>query len=114
MPHINEPAVDQQVSSGACPTFFKCCILTAKAGGRSSYADAGYELMRHIDDLGPFDIDPSTWWKRVEALVRLLDEPDERVIDWFKMNLPRCIALVPRRRYAAFVEGVRCRIADGG
>lgn len=98
-----------RVSRGACPTFFRACCATASAGGSNSYKWAAYELTRHLSRLGPWELDEEAWLERLAELSGLLEseETDRQIIDWFEANLPRCMALVPKRRQRTFVEGVR-------
>jgi hypothetical protein len=98
--------------SGALPNFFRALCAEAASGGTRSYADAGYELMRHIVDVGPYDLGYDEWMAITDKLDDLLREegtPDEKVVAWFEANLPRCIALVPAKRHTSFVQGVRRR-----
>ena len=84
------------------PTFFRCCCLTARSGGNSGYASAGWHLTNSLGGL--VDTDP------LEALEeRLLRDERDAVWNWFHELLPRCAALVPARRRQNFLDGVfRC------
>lgn len=49
-----------RAGSGACPTFFRALIATARQGGgsaveRNGYVTAGYELTRHLGSLIDFE-----------------------------------------------------------
>src|SRR5262249_51838183 len=78
-----------RVIRGACPTFFVALCTTAQAGGGSSYVDAGYELARHIPELGSHDVDDEVWVQAVEDLVELLRQSDDdKVVAWLKRHLP--------------------------
>lgn len=108
----------KHVASGACPGFFRALCREAAQGGADSYARAGYELARHLGDV----IDDNVQGKLLE-LSNVIDRRDERgwirsldrflesddasfVINWFRRELPRCMALVPARRHRAFLKGV--------
>ncbi len=98
----------QSATSGPCPTFFKALCATAQTGGQHGYWRAGYELARHVHRLVPHGVEPGEWDERVYAVSCLaVDGSYEDVARWFAENLPRCMALVPKRRHAQFVEGVR-------
>ena len=95
---------------GACPSFFKALVCSARQGGRESYAMAAHELARHAYDLvrglGP-DPDSVT-----ESLSAAADDNAEAVVEWMKVYLPKCMALVPRRRLPSFTKGVELAIED--
>jgi len=87
--------------SGACPSYFKWNCLDAKGGGRFSYEIPGYHLSIHLRDVldDPEEID-------LDELHELVDKGDDRsIIKWFKFYLPRCMKLVPSRRYPSFLKG---------
>lgn len=101
--------------SGACPTFFRALILTAQEGGAGGgYNTAAYELTRHLADLIEHEgsEDGNAKLAELTGLVKRRDVGG--VLDWFERELPRCLALVPERRYPRFVEGVYQRIEDDG
>jgi hypothetical protein len=109
--------------SGACPTFFRATVHTARAGGASGYAVVGHTLASTAHSLIEYDDDDdlaarlqelsdavcSTDHPRgnLRSLAHFLASDDARlVIAWFKRELPRCMALVPTRRYSSFLRGV--------
>lgn len=106
------------ITGGAFPSFFQALCRTAQAGGEAGYASAGYELTRHLPSLMPYELDDEdAWLDRLRALESLLSKrsgSDEPIIEWFATNVPRCHALVPRRRQGKFVEGVRARFENEG
>lgn len=95
---------------GACPSFFQALVYSARQGGRESYATAAHELARHayglVRGLGP-DPDSVT-----ESLSAAADDNAEAVVEWMKVYLPKCMALVPRRRLPSFTKGVELAIED--
>ncbi len=105
-----------KVLRGACPSFFRALCMTASAGGASDYSTAGYELTRHLEGLGPDELDDGEWKERVAGLRRLLRRrgKSDDIAEWFEHNLPRCMDLVPARRRHRFVDGARAYYADHG
>jgi hypothetical protein len=103
-------------SGSACPAFFRAQCETAKAGGSSGYRWAGFGLAGAVSCLGPWGLGHDEWVQRVSQLAGLLDSngDDADVIAWFQTNLPRCIALVPKRRLRSFVDGVRRFVEERG
>jgi hypothetical protein len=92
---------------GACPTFFLACCHEASKGGESNYGAAGHELMRHVVHLCDYAVEEDEWEARLDRLQALLDaQDDDGILAWFDRELPRCMALVPRRRRAQFLKGV--------
>jgi len=93
-------------AGGACPTYFRALCHEARRGGDQGYAAAGCELTRHLCQLIDDD-DPDEMEARLAELRTMLNDRDEsNVIDWFQRELPRCMALVPRRRHRTFLQGV--------
>lgn len=109
--------------SGARPTFFRALCFEASQGGASNYHRAGYELARHYDRLAD-DEDESNSETLGELLeqrseceaVRAggLDDADRAILDWLIQTLPRCMALVPARRYPMFLAGFYSFVDDYG
>jgi hypothetical protein len=105
------------VADGPCPTFFRALCLTAQAGGEAGYAHAGFALTGALPAEDPYELSSEEWDARLDALEALLKvrDSDPAIEDWFEMNLPRCIVLVPKRRRPRFIAGVRMRFErDGG
>lgn len=97
--------------SGACPSFFRACIREARRGGyNNSYAMAAYQLTGAAHGL--VDDDESDPDSVVDALYDAAEESAEAVVEWMKVHLPRCMALVPRRRLPSFTRGVERAIED--
>jgi hypothetical protein len=98
------------------------CCLEASQGGRNTHADAGYSLAMHLGSLGPFDIEEEEWHRLLDELSDSIDRANETgdssdddvVIAWFERWVPRCMALVPRRRWPMFLKGVyRYAVEEG-
>ena len=63
----------------------------------------------------PYEVEDEDWQERVEELTTLIDESnDSAVLAWFDRWVPRCMALIPRRRRAAFLAGVYEFVEEGG
>jgi hypothetical protein len=84
------------MSSNECPKFFVAAMFNA-ATTHDSYASAGYELGRHIDDL----VDDH----EVEGLEEAQQSEQATVWSWIESALPRCAALVPEVHREEFTEG---------
>lgn len=108
------PAVTSVAAFGGVPTFFRASCHTASRGGKDGYTDAGYTLAYHLHRLVPYEVDHEEWQAAVEQFTELLDsEDDEKALTWLSDHYPRCMALVPERRRAAFLDGVkRCHEAE--
>jgi hypothetical protein len=112
----------RRTDSGPCPSYFRACCFEASHGHahgqRVGYDHPGYHLTLHLEGEQPWDVENEDWEKAVDELAVLVraavDEFDdlvraaaeEKIIDWFCNWLPRCMALVPRRRRKMFVKGV--------
>ncbi|MCC6651676.1 MAG: hypothetical protein IT348_11060 [Candidatus Eisenbacteria bacterium] len=90
-------------SRGTLPSFFRGVVIEAS---RTTYEHAGFALARHLRD---YLDEPE-----VEELDRALasDDPAEAVWELIKDALPRCAALVPRRRRVTFTRGIRRAIEE--
>ncbi|MFO0683931.1 MAG: hypothetical protein U0234_17900 [Sandaracinus sp.] len=93
-------SIDSDTVSGICPTFFRACVLRARHPG-SSYAEAGYHLAIHVRSL--IDVNGETF-EKLDAIVAANDA--DGLLGWLDHVVPRCMALVPRRRRATFVRGL--------
>ena len=95
----------------ACPKYLRACVAEGRHGGSNSYAVAGWRLAIHLatELYGYDDESDELAEERLREVAGLLeaDASDEELVSWFKRRLPRCIALVPRRRHASFLKGVR-------
>jgi hypothetical protein len=110
---------------GVCPTFFVACCHEAARGGTNGYAAAGRTLARHLHALAPYEMEEAEWeeeLRRLEdrlyppregGLLAIFNPDDEQVWEWFTRNLPRCTALVPRRRREQFLAGVYEAVEKG-
>lgn len=106
--------------SGERPTFFRALCSEARQGGANSYFTAGHELARHYPRLADED--------DAESLEKLLDErsdrelirdgdfseADDAILDFLSQTLPRCMALVPARRYQSFLDGFYAFVDEYG
>jgi hypothetical protein len=115
------------------PSWFRCRCAEASRGGNLGYADAGHMLATQLPE--PFDIESDEWWEEKRKLGELLlpTHPDDRekeergelirvayelrddeaVFAWFEGHYPKCMKLVPHRRWRQFLEGVyRAQEAD--
>ena len=94
------------MSSNALPSFFRAAIFEAR-DPELGYANAGYHLARHFDDQVEDD--------ELEALAvaRAADDDESAVWAWIAVHLPRCAALIPRRRRASFMKGVFQALEEG-
>ncbi len=97
------------------PAYFRACCETARAGGTNGYKLAGYHLARELEHAVPPGVSREEWVARLEELQSLIWPPDlkrlekqdyERIADWFGVQFPACMELIPRRRSARFAEGV--------
>lgn len=90
------------------PTFFRACCHEASQGNEWTYAHPGYHLAIHLWGQQPYDMDDDQWAKETDRLTNALDhQDDDAVWNWFKEHFPKCMKLVPTRRKAQFVAGVR-------
>jgi hypothetical protein len=96
---------------GACPSYFLAGCHEAARGGADGYAAAGHELMRHvgreINDGGDLEA-------KLDELRDLVGAGnDAGVLAWFDREVPRCMALVPRRRRHQFLKGAYAMFEEG-
>ena len=89
--------------SYACPTFFRASVIEAKHDFKNGYRGAGYNLGLHLFELHDDPLEDA----EVAALGKMIEEreSDRPLWDWLSEALPRCMALVPRRRHQTFLEG---------
>ena len=88
------------------------------------YAEAGYALAGAAASLLAQDYEGDALSAALEELETALSPPspegivqppdDARVLAWFDRHLPRCMALVPRRRRWSFLAGVYRVALDEG
>jgi uncharacterized protein (DUF1778 family) len=107
-------AKSHSLDDGPCPAFFRALCQTAQAGGEAGY---GFALTGALPAEVPYELDWNEWGEQLDVLEALLAARRDgaAVESWFATNLPRCIALVPKRRRVRFVQGVRNRFEkDGG
>lgn len=90
------------------PAFFRACCREASRGNEWTYAHPGYHLAIHLWQQQPYDMDDDQWAKETDRLTNTLDQDDDDgVWNWLKEHFPKCMHLVPQRRKARFVAGVR-------
>jgi hypothetical protein len=103
------------VNRGPCPSYFcACCRDSSRAnvnGTRVGYDHPARELTGGLSDGGcnlqPMEVDEEEWEQAIETLVAFLQRgQDDEAIKWLYRWLPRCMALVPRRRLKTFLKGV--------
>ena len=95
------------------PSFFRGCCQEARAGGLHGYADAGWSLAQNLWRLIPDGLCRDEWIEQLDELENLLrDERHEDAAVWFAERFPRCLALVPKRRQAAFFKGFFTALAE--
>jgi hypothetical protein len=108
-------AVAKPKGYGACPTHFVASCRTAAAGGTQGYDSVGQQMATHIAGLSPDDIEDEEWDRHLDVLVDHIDRGDDRaILDWLDRFVPRCMALVPRRRRESFLKGIYQFVEDGG
>jgi hypothetical protein len=90
------------------PTFFRaCCHDVARRNVSAGYDYPARELVRHLERLSPYSADDEAWASELGDLARLIDaQDDDAVLRWFLDHYPKCLALVPKRRRPAFLQGV--------
>jgi hypothetical protein len=108
---------------GACPTWFAARCSEAVRGGAGGYGAAGLALARGLAALAPWEQSTDEWAEaladlgellHVAAAARTRPRPDpEAVWAWLARYLPRCAALIPRRRRNQFIEGIVNAVYDG-
>jgi hypothetical protein len=112
---VNASARSKPKGYGACPTFFLARCRESREGGSRGYLDAGYTIAGALPGLGPDDIEEDRWSGEIDRLNGLIDERDDvAILDWFGRFLPRCLALIPRRRRRNFLEGLYRHSEDNG
>ncbi len=97
------------------PAFFRACCAEAAIGRvyssrgwiRYGYKDAGYQLACHTGGEIPYTADLDEWETQVQELFDALEAGDRAAIwRWYALTFPRCMALIPRQRRWAFIDGV--------
>jgi hypothetical protein len=98
-------------STASPPSFFRARIFEAQGGGRDGYWGAGYHLAMHVSNYLPYDCDEAEANDELGDALSAGD--DARVLAWFDKYVPRCMALVPRRRREQFLKGVYVAFEEG-
>jgi hypothetical protein len=99
------------------PSFFRaCCWEASKQRYGLDYTHPGRELARAVRGLEPYDVEPDDWERDCDYLDFLVEEGErDRALAWFVEHYPRyprCLALVPTRRRAKFIDGVFDLLGD--
>lgn len=102
----------------ACPSFFRAQVTSARSS-RHGYEEAGYHLAIHAREMVENEVDAPTLAALDQAIESAFDgrlDPYDRaaqaVVGWLETALPRCMALVPRRRRDTFARGVARAIEE--
>jgi hypothetical protein len=119
MPFFEEAAMHPHPSPDAfegVPSFFRACCLDVKCGRvPAGYEHPARELVRHLADLVPHQVDAEEWSPCLRRLALLVaDRDDQGVLDWFLRHYPRCLALIPKRRRPNFLAGVYAAAEEFG
>lgn len=92
------------------PNYFRYGCMEASRGGSMGYETPAWHLAIHVGGIFgeiPYDVEPEEWETEVDRLRDSLgDEDEEAVWEWFGEHYPKCMALVPKRRWRQFVKGV--------
>ena len=100
-------------SFNGVPSFFRCACQEACTGGTHGYKWAGWALAQNVHRLIPDGITGDEWREQLDDIETLLrEERHEEVATWLADCFPRCLALVPIRRRAAFFEGFRKALVE--
>jgi hypothetical protein len=98
---------------GACPSFFVAGCREARTGRDCSYDQPAYNLAGALRGLEPNVVEEDEWAERRQELSTFIwQRSDDDVLAWFDRWLPRCMALVPRRRRESFLKGVYRFVVD--
>jgi hypothetical protein len=101
-------AIAKPKGKGACPSWFFYQCQDCSRGGAWSYAAAGYWLVQKLfPAFCPMELTEREWDANLEELDALLkNQKNDAVIAWLEKAVPRCMALVPKRRRRQFLSGV--------
>jgi hypothetical protein len=90
------------------PTFFRACCQTAAQGGQATYEEPGYHLAIHTRELCEPQGDEEVAGRKLDELWDAVRHDDDTaIIAWYRREFPRCMELVPSKRCAQFVKGVK-------
>ncbi len=108
-----QPEVRGGVHTGVA-SWFRATCRTAAAGGAAGYEMAGFSLTGKLHSEMPLDVEEDEWAETIAKLESLLEADDDiAVLGWFESRYPRFMQLVPMRRRAQFLEGVRRAYREG-
>ena len=87
-------------ASDECPSFFRACVRTASKPGGGGYNGAAYQLAGAAQHLVEGDLEESV----LDEFLVITEA--EVLLAWLDKSLPRCMALIPRRRRGSFTAGL--------
>lgn len=92
----------------ACPTFFRGAINEAQGGRRAGgYKVAAVTLAGHLAALVEGSEEASAKLRDIVSdSETTIEEVAKLVVDWMRVYLPRCHALVPQAKNAEFTKGI--------
>ena len=97
-----------------CPNYFRAACFHASQGGSHAYRHAGFTLGAATEGEQPYEAENAEWDESLRVLIDRLTADDRAgVVAWYERTYPVCMALVPARRRASFVEGVFDAFNDG-
>jgi hypothetical protein len=99
---------------GACPAFFRMTCLEAGRGGNHGYDWAGRTLVKSAPGLVEWRTAKELKDKFLALRGAIERRDDAGVLGWFDGELPRCMALIPRRRRKVFLDGVYREVDETG
>lgn len=104
-----------KIVSQTCPTWYRASCHEAAGDTQEGYFLPGLKLAGSLHSALCKDFEDDEIEIKLEELAALIaTDDDERVLAWFDRELPRCMELVPRRRRAQFLKGVRHYVIEQG
>jgi hypothetical protein len=100
--------------SGPLPTFFRATCFEASRGGDRGYGWAGRTLLGAAADLIEWQTSAELQDKFQGLKVAIDRGDDAGILGWFDRELPRCMALIPKRRRRMFLDGVYKAVEEQG
>lgn len=90
------------------PTAPSACVRIGRFIAHETYEEPGYHLGIHTIELCEPQGDDEAVRRKLDELSEAIGEDDDAVIlAWYRREFPRCMELVPSRRHAQFVRGVK-------
>ena len=88
--------------------------MEASRGGDRGYGWAGQTLLGAAADLIEWE-KPEEFDEKAEELKDAIHRgDDDGILGWFDRELPRCMALIPKRRRRMFLDGVYKEAEENG